>query len=457
MNYGRVVFIACSLVATSARHATAADLQDPARTHPTTLAADSLRPRLPSDSLHLGALQDSAVMRDPRGREIALLIAQSRLRQRNIAAERAPILTVEGQAQYQSDVARIPISLPGGISPPTPPHDTYDAHLAAGQKLYDPSASPRRAVEEAQLAESEARLRAELYPLRQNVADAFFAALQAQSQIAELELGITDLEAQHGVAASRVREGAALPSEEKALRAETLRRRQSLAEARAGLRAALAILSDLTGKAYDSMTVLAATDPAAQVARARDSLSILRARPEYEQFARSRALLEQQEKARKAQDLPRVSAFGRAGYGRPGLNPLGTKFDSYWLTGLQLQWSPWTWGTGSRDRQILALQRQIISAEEQQFTESLRRGTEQDLATIDRLVSSVRDDDEIVSLRESILAETRTRFNEGVVTSADYVDRQTDVLSARTARSLHRVELAQARVRFLNTLGIEVR
>ena len=453
MTCRHVVFFASYLLAPVAR----AHAQVPAPHTLRPVAVDSLRPGTRSDSLRLGTLQDSAVMRDPRGRELALLVEQSRLRQQNLTAERRPALSIQGQAQYQSDVARIPITLPGGLSVPTPPHDTYDAHLAAGQTLYDPSIGPRRAVEDAQLAESQARLRAELYPLRQNVSDAFFAALQAQSQIAELVLTITDLEAQHRVAAARVREGAALPSEEKALRAEILRRRQSLAEAGAGRRAALAILNDLTGKSYDSTAILGSTDLAAQVARARDSLSILRSRPEYEQFARSRALLEQQERARKAQDLPRVSAFGRAGYGRPGLNPLSTRFDSYWLTGVQLQWSPWTWGAGSRDREILALQRQIISAEEQQFTDNLRRGTEQDLATIDRLETSARDDDEIVALRESILFETRARFNEGVVTSADYVDRQTDVLSARTARALHRVELAQARARFLNTLGIEAR
>ena len=412
---------------------------------------------LAGDSLRLSALQDTAVMRDSRGRELALLLEQSRLRQQNLSALRRPILTLEGQAQYQSDVTTIPITLPGGISPPTPPHDTYDAHLSAGQKLYDPTIGPRRAVEDAQLAEAQARLRAELYPLRQSVSDAFFAALRAQSQVSELENTITDLEAQHRVAAARVREGAALSSEEKTLRAEILRRRQAVAEASANRRAALAILSDLSGKSYDSTTLLGSTDLAVRVGLTRDSLTALRARPEYEQFSRARALLEQQERSRKAQDLPRVSAFGRAGYGRPGLNPLSTKFDSYWLTGIQLQWSPWTWGTDKRDRQTLALQRQIISAQEQQFTDNLRRGVEQDVATIDRLEATIRDDDEIGALRESILAETRARFNEGVVTSAEYVDRQTDVLSARTARALHRVELAQARARFLTTLGIEVR
>lgn len=409
------------------------------------------------DTVPLGALQDSAVLRDPRGRELALLTAQSRLRQQNLTAELRPTLSLEGQAQYQSDVARIPITLPGGVKVPSPPHDTYDAHLAAGQKLFDPGIGRRRAVEDAQLAESQARLRAALFPVRQNVSDVYFVALRAQSQLAELETAITDLEAQLRVAVARVREGTALSSEEKTIRAELLKRRQSVAELSASRRASLVVLADLTGQSLDSTTVLRAPDLAPDVVEARRSLAELRLRPEYEQFARSRAVLEQQERARGAQDLPRLSAFGRAGYGRPGLNPLSENFDSYWLAGIQIQWTPWTWGTTRRDKELLALQRQIISAEEQQFTDNLRRSTEQDLATIDRLAVTLAQDDEIIALREDIAAETRARFNEGVVTSADYVDRQTDVLSARIARALHRAELAQARARFLNTLGIEVR
>jgi outer membrane protein TolC len=145
------------------------------------------------------------------------------------------------------------------------------------------------------------------------------------------------------------------------------------------------------------------------------------------------------------------------GYGQPGINPLNDGFDSYWLAGVQLQWTPWTWGTTSREREVLVLQRQIVSAEEQNFTDNLRRSVALDLASIDRLAGTLAADDEIVALRERIAAETRVRFGEGVVTSAEYVDRETDVLSARISRATHRVELAQARARFLTTLGIEVR
>jgi len=409
------------------------------------------------DTLRLGPALTSALQRDPRGRELDLLMAQSRLRQKSLSSESKPSLVLESFAQYQSDVPHIPFALPAGQLVPTPPNDTYDAHLNAQQRLYDPGLAPRRAVEDAQLAESQARLRVSLFGLRQNVNDSFFASLRAQTQIAELETTITDLEAQARVAATRVREGAALPSEELALRAELLRRRQSVAEFAATRRASLEVLADLTGKALDSVSVLGTPDLADEVARARSSLGDVRARAEYEQFARTRNLLSRQEQARAAQDKPRVSAYARVGYGQPGINPLNDGFDSYWLAGVQLQWTPWTWGTTSREREVLVLQRQIVSAEEQNFTDNLRRSVALDLASIDRLAATLAADDEIVALRERIAAETRVRFGEGVVTSAEYVDRETDVLSARISRATHRVELAQARARFLTTLGIEVR
>ena len=410
-----------------------------------------------SDSLRLGALHADAMRRDPRARELELLSAQSRLRRQNLDAERRPTLAVESQAQYQSDVARIPITLPGGATPPVPPHDTYDARLVAQQKLYDPSRTSRIAVEDAQLADAQARLRVVLTGVRQNVNDLFFAALRAQSQIAESELTITDLEAQRVVAAARLREGTALPSEELALRAEILRRRQAIAELASSRRATLESLADLTGSTLDTSVAFGSTNLDADVARARAGLGDVRARAEYEQFARTRDVLARQEDARAAQDKPRISAFGRVGYGRPGLNPLAASFDAYWLAGVQLQWSPWNWGTTDRDREVLSLQRQIVSAEEQQFTDALRRGTTQDLASIDRLTTTLAADDEIVVLRETIALETRARLAEGVITSAEDVARTTDVLGARISRALHRVELAQARARFLTTLGIEVR
>ena len=82
---------------------------------------------------------------------------------------------------------------------------------------------------------------------------------------------------------------------------------------------------------------------------------------------------------------------------------------------------------------------------------------EGDIASIDRLAAAIVLDDDIVALRERVERETRLRLDEGVVTAAEYAERETELLGARLARASHRVALAQARARFLTTLGLEVR
>jgi outer membrane protein TolC len=408
-----------------------------------------------SDTLHLGALQARAMRADPRATQLGDVAVQSALRLRNLAAERRPVIGVEGQAQYQSDVPRVPVAQPGG--PPPPPHDTYDARIAATQRLVDPTLGARRDIEQAQRAQSEARVRVSLFTTRQQLNEAYFSALRAQVQRDELSAAIDALEAQLSVAAARVREGAALPSEEYTIRAELLRRRQTLAEVEITRRAALAVLADFVELPIPSDVVLALPDLADDVAAARSRVAELKSRPEFEQFEQSRTVLAMQARARGAQDLPRVSAFGRAGYGRPGLNPLASEFDTYWLAGVQLQWSPWNWGARGRDQEVLALQRRIVSADEQAFVEQLQRAVTLEVAAIERLETALALDDDIIVLRQRIVEETRARFEEAAVTSADYVNRQTELLSARIARALHRVELAEARARLLTTLGLEVR
>src|SRR6185437_12494023 len=90
------------------------------------------------------------------------------------------------------------------------------------------------------------------------------------------------------------------------------------------------------------------------------------------------------------------------------------------------------------------------------FDRSVQRSIARDVASIDQLAQTLADDDTIAALRENILRETGFRFSEGVVTSADYVDRETDLLDARLSRATHRVQLAQARASFLTSLGLGV-
>ena len=421
-----------------------------------THRAAAQQPDAAADTLRLGDLQDAAVARDPRGRQLDLLASQSAMRLKAIRSEWLPRFDATSHAQYQSEVVSIPFDLPGDVEPFTPHKDTYDAHLGVRQPLYDPTLGARRTVESAGLAESQARVRTTLFSLRESVAESYFMALLLQAQGAELEAGLTDLEAQLRVARGRVEAGDALPSETATLEAELLRRRQSLAEVAADRGAALAVLGDLTGRPVAERDALGLPELEREVASARAGLASARERPEYAQFARTQETLDQRAAEIGRRNWPRLSAVGRAGVGRPGLNPLGDEFASYWLAGVQLEWSPWDWGRSGLERQALDIERQIVATEQAAFTERVRRGAVRDLAAIDRLAETLDADSAIIALRQRVLDEARLRFSEGVITSDDFVDRETDLLAARLARATHRVELAQARARFLTLVGIEV-
>jgi outer membrane protein TolC len=408
----------------------------------------------PPDSLRLGALLSAAERRDPRTRQLALREAQSALRLRSIAAERLPAIAGNAQAQHQSVVTEFPGG--PGAGPRALPHDTYDANVTVTEPLLDPSRSARSAAEKAQLAKARAEVLTAVYATRRQVNASFFALASLGARHEALSTTIDDLEAQARVLASRVRNGAALAGDLAAVRAELLRRRQDDAQLLADRAAAARVLAELTDAPIDTAAPAALPELADEVARARAADS-LRARPEYERFAAMRDALARQADVLGAETRPRVSAFARGGAGKPGLDMLSTRVEPYWIGGVQVQWSPFDWGRSARERQTLALERDVVDTEAESFRDALARETVADLATIDRLERALATDEEIVSLRAEIVRETAARFRESAVTSAEYVDTQTDLLAARIARAQHRVELAQARASYLTTLGLEVR
>jgi outer membrane protein TolC len=415
-----------------------------------------VRPAIAQEPLQLATLQREAQAADARAREIDLLASQTDVRLRNLDAERLPLVSALGQTQYQSDVPTAPFTLPNGGPVFAPPKFTYDASLRVDERLYDPSLAPRRALARADLAESQARVRTSLFALRQEVNDAFFTAALLQEQLGALTLSIDDLEARLRETSVRVREGAALAGEAAAIEATKLRYEQQADELRATRAAAIARLARVTGRSMAIDTPMALPDLASATTAARATLDTARARPEYAQFARTRDRAARQQDVAIAAERPQFSAFGRVGYGRPGLNFIDDRTEPYGLAGLQLQWKAWTWGTAAREREALELQQTIVTAEETAFTSAIHRAVENDLAAIDRLRTALASDDRIVSLREAIDRTARVRLQEGVTTAADYLDRRTEWLTAEFDRSRHKVDLAYAQARLLTTLGLEI-
>jgi outer membrane protein TolC len=412
-------------------------------------------PASAQDTLRVERLQEAALQNDPRTAQAKLLREASDLRLEVIGADRLPQLSMHGQATHQSDVTRPTFGVPG-ITVPDFPKDRWQTTLDVEQRLYDGGdVARRRELEEARHAESEAALRVTLYQLRSDVNSAFFSAFLLEKRAAEYQALVGDLEARLTAVRARVEAGTALGKDAAEIEAERVRAELQRDEAQASRRAALATLADLAGQAIDTATVLALTqsEPEREYPGLA-AVAALRRRPEFEQFERSRVRLDREIAYTATENRPRLYAFGQAGVGLPGLDQFRTSSDAFWQAGVKVEWRPWTWRSAGRTAAAYRLQQQIVATEEQALGRQLARSVLTDLEDIGRLKAALADDERIVTLRAEVERQSRAQFDEGAITTPDYVEARTDVVEARLTLERHRVELARARARYRTTLGL---
>ena len=324
--------------------------------------------------------------------------------------------------------------------------------------LYDGGAAGRKsAIERARLAEGTAIVDAAVEPLRDEVARTYFAAALLQATDRELAALATDLEAVLADTRVRVREGAALGRDSASVRAELKGVQGRLLQVRTQKRSAVANLVRLTGEPIDDAAAFALPEWTGALARVGADAAALRDRPEFARLARARDRLGAEESLAGVENRPRVLAFAQGGYGRPGLNQFKPDPAAFWQAGVKVEWQPFTWGSAARTREVSALQQQVLATEERALGEQLARAVQADLDDRERLRSQLRDDDEVIALRELASAQGDAQRREGAITAAEAVQLRTDVVEARLARDRHRIELAQAEARIATTLGLSPR
>ena len=408
------------------------------------------------DTLDLAGVQSAALRSDPRGRQRELLRAANDLRLSVIGADRLPRLSVSGYASHQSDVTRPTLGVPD-LPLPELPKDRWQTTLDVEQRLYDGGeVARRRAVEQARHEEAQAAVDVSLYELRSEVNAAFYAAFLLDKQAEEFDALVTDLDARLAAARARVVAGPALGRDAGESEADLVRAELRRDEARASRRAALAILADLIGSRVDTSAVLVLPEAAPERAEAAEpaALAALRRRPEFERLRRSRMRLEREVEATGVENRLRLFAFGQAGVGLPGLDQFRRSSDAFWQAGVRLEWRPWTWRSAGRRAAALRLEQEVLETEASALARRLARAVASDLEHIARLEAALADDERIVKLRTEVERQARAQYDEGAITTPEYVEARTDVLEARLELERHRVELAQARSRYLTTLGL---
>ena len=360
---------------------------------------------------------------------------QSELRADTWHTNYLPKLTAWAQAGYQSDVTHIDISLPGmSINPP--PKDQYKLALDVQQVVYDGGLTKLMVEAERLRTNTEvAQLRAEAYGQVNLVNDVFFGLVALQKSEAQLALLENELKTTLQTVESGVRNGVLLPGSADEVRLGLLQLAQQQARVRSGIKSSVAMLRQITGKEIPANPTPVFSGSAQETESARYETTA---------FANQKAQLELLQRAEQHKRLPTVGAFAQAGYANPALNMLKDAWETYYIVGIKAQWNIWDWGTSRRKRQEYALSVATVDSREAGFTQKLELAALREQQKIDELQETLAADKDVIELQERIVARSQTQLEQGVLSTTDYLKRQTQLSQAKLLYQLHESELAKA-------------
>jgi outer membrane protein TolC len=380
----------------------------------------------------------------------------SDLKNSNISKGWLPSVDLNASALYNSSVidlspvfGSIPIpGIAGAIKPL--PHDQYKFTLDVNQTIYDGGAiKGAKQLEKAELEINKKQTDADLYRIRTQINSLYFNILLIDRQ-KELLGGYLDLlNNKIRSIGSAVQNGVRMKSDADLLSTERIKIEQQLSENEIRRASMLKVLADLTGAEINSTTQFilpSATNPESQELQ----------RPELQLFDLRQQQLDAGLSLTSSKRLPKAFGFASLGYGNPpGNNFFRDEFDTYYIIGAGLKWNIFDWNKAKNEKQVISLQKEIIGKRKLDLTDNLRRQLESKKADIDNLEKLIASDSELISLRKSITASFDSQYQNGTLTSNDYLDALNSERQALINSEMHRISLAMARIEYLNIAGID--
>ena len=381
----------------------------------------------------------------------------SKLRDENLGKGWLPTFDANGSLIYNSSV----IDLSGVLgSLPIPgiagaikhlPHEQYKVTLDINQVIYDGGAiKGARELEKADLNVNEKQTETDLYKLRGQINTCYFNLLLLARQKELLNTYLEIIKKRIASMQSGINNGVIIKSDADVLTSEKIKIEQQLDENEIRKTSFLKVLSDLTGNKIDSSTEFILPSPASEI-----SAELLR--PELQLYDLRKEQLSAGIKVIDSKRLPKAFGFATVGYGNPpGSNFFKNEFAPYYVIGASIKWNIFDWNKAKNEKQIISLQQGIIENRKNDLSDNLNRLLESKNSEIASLNKLIETDSELIALRKRITASAESQYQNGTITATDYLNELNSERQAVINYEIHKINLAMARIEYLNISGKEI-
>lgn len=383
----------------------------------------------------------------PLAKQNKLLQQKSNLDTEVLNKAKLPKIDLNAQATYQSDVTALPISLPNvTVTPPN--KDQYRATLDFNQLLYNGGLiDANNKIKAAQTKLQQQQVEVSLYQLKTRINQLYFSTLLLQERASLLLAKNEQLDSKIKEVKVGVKFGAILPTSEKVLEAEKLKIKQQLTEIRYDKKRALESLSALTYSTIDEKAILVKPETVT-------NFNTANTRPELKLFDLQSEQINLSKNLISKNNMPKVNAFGQAGYGNPGLNMLDNSFQTFYVMGVKANWNVFDWNKSKIEQQALMVSESIVSTEKETFELNTNLQLQEMQNEIMKTEEVLNTDSEIITLREYVVKSSDAQLNNGVITASEYLVELTNLFEAKTNEKLHQIQLALAKANYQVVKGL---
>ncbi|UAB74911.1 TolC family protein [Mesoflavibacter sp. SCSIO 43206] len=396
-------------------------------------------PSVAQQSITLEQCYQLVIENYPLAKQTQLLDAQNKLDKEVVSTSKLPQLSLDAQATYQSDVIEIPIPN-AGIEPLN--KDQYRATLSVNQLIYNGGATDATLdLKSAQLKTKQKQVEVSLYQLKQQINQLYFSILLVQESELLLNAKKEQLEVKLKEVQSGIKYGVILPSSDKVLEAELLKLSQQFKELVSNKASLIATLSSLISKPLNDSVVF--QNPLVET-----GLQTELARPELELFQLKKEEITTSENVLSKQNAPKLLGFASGGYGNPGLNMLDNSFQPFYTVGVKLNWNVFDWNSNKKQRESLAINKDIVENETEIFKLNTNIQLNQQQKEIDKIEEFIASDLEIINLRKEVLKSTDSQLKNGVITSSAYITEFTNLYEDENTLVKHKIQLQLAKANY---------
>ena len=396
----------------------------------------------------LDSLQQMARNRYPLIQQLSLATRSGDEAVKNVKSNWLPKASYVGSATYQSEVTEISLPASMGISMESPAKTQYKTGIELSQLVFDAGLnSAQETIEELNVEIEKANIETNLLKIKSSINNLFTAILVSKEAFSTLKYVKSDLIARHKNIKSATESGTVLNATKRELEAEIAAVDQNIIDNRNQLISLCTSLSFFVQEKLDTSNVFILPNVIDEFS---DDFST---RPEYKLYATQLELSDWREKIIRRSNLPKLALFGNGYYGRPGLNFFNNDFRLYGMAGVNLSWNIGGIYSTIHQRKQLEIGKEKVDNQKKLFALGIKDQLASQKQEIIKLKQLIEKDNEITAIRSEVKDVAVVQYENGTITTTDYVLKLNAETKAMISNSIHKIQLTMAYINYKTLLG----